>query len=136
MEGSTHPDTAVMGLTSSARLPAQTLPARPSPSRELKTHGPETELRSHWHHQPHNLGARAGSNATKPRIQCALTQWNPHWFHDVRQGAKAQDFFSNTATWLSLPEVKRARSQPAQRSRSRKPAILAMRSSSDGQTYR
>ena len=60
--------------------------------------------------------------------------------HDVRQAfgreTEAQDSFSNTATWLSLSEVKGARSQPAQRSRSRKPAILAMRSSSDGQTYR
>src|SRR5205085_7190637 len=108
---------------------------RPSPSRELKTHGSETELRSHWHHQPHNLGGRAASNAMKPRIQCALTQWNPGFMTSGR-GAEAQDSFSNTATWLSLPEVKGARSQPAQRSRSRKPAILAMRSSSDGQTYR
>src|SRR6266567_3701262 len=42
--------------------------------------------------------------------------------------------FSNTATWLWLPEVNGARSQPAQRSRTRKPPILAIRSSSDGHT--
>ncbi len=44
--------------------------------------------------------------------------------------------FSNTATWLWLAEVNGARSQPAQRSRTRKPVILAIRSSSDGHTYR
>ena len=77
-------------------------------------------------------------NAMKPRIQCALTQWKPGSMTSVRRPARteAQDSFSNTATWLSLSEVKGARSQPAQRSRSRKPVILAMRSSSDGQTYR
>ena len=47
---------------------------------------------------------------------------------------RRQDGFSNTATWLRLPAVNGARSQPAQRSRSRKPASLPMRSSSDGHT--
>ena len=42
--------------------------------------------------------------------------------------------FSYTATWLWLSEVNGARSHPAQRSRSRNPAILAIRSSSEGQT--
>ena len=44
--------------------------------------------------------------------------------------------FSKTATWLWLAEVNGARSQLAQRSRTRKPVILAIRSSSDGHTYR
>jgi hypothetical protein len=47
-----------------------------------------------------------------------------------------QGSFSNTATWLWLPEVNGTRSQPAQRSRTRNPVILAIRSSSDGHTYR
>ena len=44
--------------------------------------------------------------------------------------------FSNTATWVVLSDVNGDRSQPAQRSRNRKPPNRAMRSSSDGQTYR
>ena len=44
-----------------------------------------------------------------------------------------QATFSNTATWLALSEVNGERSHPAQRSLRRKPAIRAMRSSSDGQ---
>ena len=51
-----------------------------------------------------------------------------------RAAAPRYGSFSNTATWLWLADVKGIRSQPAQRSLSRKPAILAIRSSSDGQT--
>ncbi len=110
MEGSTHPDTAVMGLTSSARLPAQTLPARPL---------------TLWRSMP--LERHETPDPMRPDAV------NPG---SMTSGRAETQAFSNTATWLSLSEVKGARSQSAQRSRSRKPAIVAMRSSSDGQTYR
>ena|SRR5947209_4458550 len=45
-----------------------------------------------------------------------------------------QGTFSNSATCFALSDVNGARSHPAHRSRRRSPAILAMRSSSDGQT--
>lgn len=47
-----------------------------------------------------------------------------------------QGRFSNTVTWPGLSGVNGERSHPAQRSRRRKPVSLAIRSSSDGQTYR
>jgi len=42
--------------------------------------------------------------------------------------------FRQTLTWWRLSLVNGSRRQPAQRASSRKPAISAMRSSSDGQT--
>ena len=48
----------------------------------------------------------------------------------------AYPVLSNTATWVVLSEVNGLRVQSAHRSRSRSPASRAIRSSSDGHTYR
>jgi hypothetical protein len=59
---------------------------------------------------------------------------DPREVADLR--ADGYGSFSNTATWLWLPEVNGARSQPAHRSRTRKPVIMAIKSSSDGRPCR
>lgn len=51
-----------------------------------------------------------------------------------RSGRPRHGDFSNTATWLVLSAVNGVRCQLPHRFRSRKPAIVPIRSSSDGQT--
>ena len=53
---------------------------------------------------------------------------------DAGAALRSTQGFSKTATWLVLSEVKGRRSHPAQRSRRRMPASLAIKSSSEGQT--
>ncbi len=61
-----------------------------------------------------------------------MTGWNG-W--EIRARMRLRQFLEY-CHWLWLSEVNGPRTQPAHRSRTRKPAILAMRSSSDEQTYR
>src|SRR5215471_10921804 len=75
------------------------------------------------------LGSRALPVPPLMRLVERALAWRAYLPQDGRS-------FSKTATWLWLAEVNGARSQLAQRSRTRKPVILAIRSSSDGHTYR